>query len=255
MSEDWGHARTPLHDAPKRRVLRRLRTAAVVFAWVYIGLALIGLSTLFDRAAADWARDSGLAAALTDRQNLRWLADLLKWPGEFAATLVLAALIWWRHPSGWRGAGFMVLATAVSGINGLVKWVVGRTRPFKLDAELALLDPMLLQPFRGGWAGLFVGKNLAFPSGHACLAFANAAALGLLLPRGRWAFYVIAAVTAFERVAENAHYVSDVVAGAVLGVAGVYLVRWVLAGFTGGPAATLPEPKPGSAITHERAVA
>jgi membrane-associated phospholipid phosphatase len=66
-------------------------------------------------------------------------------------------------------------------------------------------------------AGIFHEKNLSFPSGHATLAFATAAALAIFLPRWRAGFYIVAAMVAAERVLENAHYVSDVVAGALVG--------------------------------------
>jgi membrane-associated phospholipid phosphatase len=117
------------------------------------------------------------------------------------------------------------LATAVSGINGVIKWMVGRTRPFKL--HLGLAEPFALSPFRGGIRGLFDSKNLCFPSGHAALAFATAAAMAILFPRGRWAFYALAAIVAIERIAETAHWCSDTVAAAALGIGGVHLIRWL----------------------------
>jgi membrane-associated phospholipid phosphatase len=46
----------------------------------------------------------------------------------------------------------------------------------------------------------------------------------ILLPRFRWLFYVLAGVVGLERILETAHYPSDVVAGALLGVVGARIV-------------------------------
>ena len=55
-------------------------------------------------------------------------------------------------------------------------------------------------------------------------------------PRAKWRFaaYAVAAIVAAEQVAENAHWLSDAVAAAALGVGGVYAIRWVVMklGFT-----------------------
>jgi membrane-associated phospholipid phosphatase len=118
----------------------------------------------------------------------------------------------------------------VSGINGLVKWVVGRHRPVP---EVGI-HPFDFRPFEGGLHGLFAAKNLCFPSGHACLAFATAAAVGLVLPKWRYWLYALAVLVAVERVLENAHYVSDVVGAAVLGILVAHLTWYVLRRLTGG---------------------
>jgi membrane-associated phospholipid phosphatase len=202
---------------------------------VVLWLAAIAIASAFDRSIADWARDSGAAEFL---KSHRWLAATLKAPGEYGLVVVVAVVVMFLHPLRWRAGGFVFLATAVSGVNGLIKWVSGRTRPFKLPVYAPgtthpLAEPFMLVPFRGGWHGMFDGRNLCFPSGHAALAFATAAAVAMLWPaaRWRWGGYVIAAAVAAERVAENAHWLSDAVAAAALGVAGVYVIRWVVTKF------------------------
>jgi len=57
----------------------------------------------------------------------------------------------------------------------------------------------------------------AFPSGHAATAFMVAAVLGQRYPRLRPLLLFLAAVVAGSRVFIDAHFVSDVVAGAVIG--------------------------------------
>jgi undecaprenyl-diphosphatase len=116
----------------------------------------------------------------------------------------------------WRGRRRLAIFVAVTaagsaGLNALVKLAVHRTRP-------VLPDPVAH------------ANGLSFPSGHAQSAMVAACVLGLLaLPRlgrrGRAA--VVAAGLAwvlaigFARVSLGVHYVSDVLAGYVLGAAWV----------------------------------
>ena len=72
--------------------------------------------------------------------------------------------------------------------------------------------------FRGGFYGFLQQTNLSFPSGHTILAFSTAACLAYLCPRGRCVWFFAASLVAFERVAEAAHYPSDVVGAAMLGI-------------------------------------
>ena len=197
----------------------RVREEGVI-ASVIIWIVAIALAAMLDARGAAFVRSSGLEEFFRDH---RWLAAALKSPGTYYFTIAIAAIVLFARRDKWRSAVFILLATAVSGVNGAVKWIVGRHRPFKSPDEMGQLTPFEFHPFA------HESKNLCFPSGHACLAFATAAALGFLWPRWRWAFYLGAAIVAFERVAENAHWLSDSVAAAALGIAGVFLIRMILA--------------------------
>ena len=96
--------------------------------------------------------------------------------------------------------------------------------------EKETAQPFALVPFRGGTHGFLQLKNLCFPSGHVSLAFATAAAVAMLWPHAKWRWigYAIASIVAIERVLENSHWASDVVAGAALGVGTVHLTAWIL---------------------------
>jgi undecaprenyl-diphosphatase len=61
-------------------------------------------------------------------------------------------------------------------------------------------------------------NEFAFPSGHATIAFASAYILTRAYPRFAWWLYTVAALIAFSRVYLGKHYMSDVVAGAGIGV-------------------------------------
>jgi membrane-associated phospholipid phosphatase len=64
------------------------------------------------------------------------------------------------------------------------------------------------------------GECCAFPSGHASAAFATAAILERHFGyRGAWPTWIIAAYVAASRLADNRHFLSDVMFGSALGVA------------------------------------
>jgi undecaprenyl-diphosphatase len=97
----------------------------------------------------------------------------------------------------------------------LIKRLVGRARPRHLDT----LGPFEFRPV--ALDASFAG----FPSGHATTAFAVAMALGFFAPRWRIALFAGAALVAGSRIMVGAHYPSDVIAGAALGLAGAWFVR------------------------------
>jgi len=143
-----------------------------------------------------------------------------KLPGEFMLTICIALLLAVLHPRRLAGAISLMISGIVAGtFYGVIKWIAGRHRPVKV------IDPFGFHPFPGGIRGLFHPEDaLSFPSGHASLAFASAMCLTMLLPRWGWLFFAVATVTAVERVLENAHYVSDVVAGMGFGIATAWVI-------------------------------
>ena len=87
-----------------------------------------------------------------------------------------------------------------------IKFVLGRVRPNETD------DPLKFQPFNGG-------NDTAMPSGHATQAFAVASVISAHSDRF-WvsaSAYGLASLVAFSRLYHNAHWTSDVVAGALIG--------------------------------------
>jgi membrane-associated phospholipid phosphatase len=142
----------------------------------------------------------------------RALILLVRVPGDIRFSVAIAILIAMFDPRRWAAAAALLLSGISSGMNWLIKWIAGRHRPIKG------IHPFAFHPFPQGFMGLFREPSLSFPSGDAAHAFAAAASLSILYPRGKWLFYFIAMLVAVERVMENAHYVSDVVAGAGLGI-------------------------------------
>jgi membrane-associated phospholipid phosphatase len=69
------------------------------------------------------------------------------------------------------------------------------------------------------------GECCAFPSGHASAAFATASVIERHLGyRGAWPTFAIAGYVAMSRLADNRHFLSDVVFGSALGMASGWTV-------------------------------
>ncbi|MGH7035086.1 MAG: phosphatase PAP2 family protein [Stellaceae bacterium] len=205
--EDGSAALIALLRRPSPR-LRRF--AGITFAAILLFLAAY---FLIDQplARALHAADPVWRAAFTPITRL----------GEGGLYLVPLALIFaaalWRRRTGlaWR-SGFVFAAIALSGlVVDIVKPVFGRARP-KLLFEQNL--------FGFTWAGPHADR-WSFPSGHSATMAALAIALYAIYPRGWPAYAALALAVMTSRVVIEAHYLSDVIAGAYVGLA----AAWALA--------------------------
>lgn len=87
----------------------------------------------------------------------------------------------------------------------LLKHSIGRARP-KLT-----YDPVFIGPsFKSGYD--------SFPSGHSAMAFFFAYTLSRYFPKYRILFYLFALAVSIDRVEERAHFPSDILAGAIIGL-------------------------------------
>ncbi len=198
--------------------------------WLYAlaALAIIAAIAAFDGIASPWARAwpasvVAFFASITDYG----LSDWILIPS--GSLCLLAGLIFVIIPGRLRKLaamqfaqifGFIFVGVGLPGLlANILKRVIGRGRPGVFDQ-----------------AGLFGFQNFfndwtyqSFPSGHTTTAFAFAMIVGFLAPRWFPAGLVYGVAIALSRVAIGAHYPSDVVAGAILGVLGAYFVRYVFA--------------------------
>ncbi len=112
--------------------------------------------------------------------------------------------------SGAAGRAFALeAAIAVVPVNLAVetlKWTVARTRP---DGDQNR-------------------RNSSFPSSHAANAFTVAAVLARRWRRAALPAFLAAAVVAYSRMVLDRHWLSDVLGGLVLALAGAWLAAWVL---------------------------
>lgn len=218
MSTDTRRPQVPAGRAEGRFGIRALLAAiALVLVAVPFGLLLFLVQDKWRPLlrADTGARDDLHSYAVdhdpfvTAMRVLSFIGSTTVWLAVFAA--VVAWLLWRRLP---RLALFVVVTVEGSSLlNLVVKQAVHRARP-------VLPDPVAH------------ANGLSFPSGHAQGALVGSAVLLLVfLPLLRGAWRAIALVGAalltlgigFSRVALGVHYVSDVLAGYVLGAA------WVIA--------------------------
>jgi membrane-associated phospholipid phosphatase len=100
------------------------------------------------------------------------------------------------------------IAVAAAGLaDDVLKIIFGRARPYLWLAG----DNSGFGFFRYG------AKFASFPSGHTTTSVAAALAFSTILPRGKPVFLVAALLIAISRMVLESHYLSDVIAGAVLG--------------------------------------
>ncbi len=113
-------------------------------------------------------------------------------------------------------SGFVIAVLAFSGIaSQVIKHLFGRARPSLID---------MVGPFHFDLMALN-STYASMPSGHAVSAFAMAVSLGWMAPRLRWPLLGLALLIAISRVVISAHYPSDVIAGAGLGVFSAVMLR------------------------------
>ncbi len=198
--------------SPRTRLLRFALASA----------AAIVLAHLVDRWAFAHLADAGLGGSDLGRM-LRVMGFLPLWA---TAGLALVLHDWpQRAERGTRAAlarGVLLLLGA--GLGGLaaelLKLVFRRERP-RAHAGEYVFRAWTERPLSTG--------GLALPSSHALVAWGAAAVLAHLFPRARWVWYALAAGCGWARVAAGAHFVSDVVVSAVVGLlVGEGLWRWHL---------------------------
>jgi undecaprenyl-diphosphatase len=184
-----------------------------------IFLATIDLCYIYvDRPVAEWVTSLGSwiieAFEIITRLGCssNWLVPIavtvpITTAARYGLHRGLLASIW-----GWiTGVScFIFMAIVSSGLFcDLVKLLVGRSRP-KLLYESSIYSFNAFST-EAVWH--------SFPSGHTVTIFALAAAIKCLVPRWQYYLYSIAGVVAASRVIVGAHFVSDVVAGSVIGIA------------------------------------
>lgn len=101
---------------------------------------------------------------------------------------------------------FAALANAAIATQGL-KLLSGRERPGLSGGLVKFHGP-----------GSIGNARQSFPSGHTSSAFAVATVLAARHPKQKWLYYGLAAAVGFARIRKSAHFPSDVLAGAGIGI-------------------------------------
>ena len=183
-----------------------------VIQWWHGAIVLGGLSglMLLDNSAQRFTQDNRTSVG-DDLAQIRRVGQPEVY-GTITLGLLGAGLISGNHEL-TRAGGRLVATMFVAGATStLAKLTFGRPRPSQShDADGYV-------PFSG---------QEAMPSGHTTMAFALATALSDDIHR-TWAsvgLYTIATGVAWSRVNDNRHWLSDVAAGAVVGVTSAKLVN------------------------------
>jgi undecaprenyl-diphosphatase len=150
-----------------------------------------------------------------DHLRVPWL-DFISVAGDWLGggwrlVYVSAALLavgWAMAAPTIRRAGWetLIAHAVVSLIANGLKHVVGRPRPKFVHSDRWQFFPS----WSSGWD--------SFPSGHSSASFAVATVLSEHFPRGAPVIFAIATFIAMSRVLRGSHFLSDVAAGAVLGI-------------------------------------
>lgn len=161
--------------------------------WAATALGALAASTLDEQLTSPEVRVKLMSNAQA-RVGDKWgdpIAAIIILPGVFLTDRLKGT----DRPEAWNRlelAGTSLVTVVVA--TAAIKVLVGRTRPNGLS-------------------------NRSFPSGHTSNSFAVAEVVRSLYGNRAGApFYLLAINTAISRIHDNAHYPSDVVAGAGLGV-------------------------------------
>ena len=138
--------------------------------------------------------------------------------GLIYAGVIICIFVWEYDPQRRKYIIVLLLSLLITGvIVWLIKHTTGRIRPGLTDGIIVFV------PISKAWK---MADQVCFPSGHTTCAFVVATFLTCMYPRMRWLFYSIAACAGFSRVVFQAHWLTDVYAGALLGHYGtLYIYR------------------------------
>jgi membrane-associated phospholipid phosphatase len=118
----------------------------------------------------------------------------------------------------------LIAGTYLGGlIVDLIKLLIPRIRPRAADlaSDTSLLDTFAF--WMHDKSNFSHTDLMSFPSGHAAVAAGLAASLSWFFPNGKPVFVCLAILASLQRVASDAHYISDIFIGAALGLIGAWL--------------------------------
>ena len=176
--------------------------AAFLFADVPLARALSGFST-------NWLKV----------EPIHEMILIARYYGQAYCIAILLVLLFVTQRTRWRELARMAIGLALAAlVVNLAKDTSGRARP-----EVFLAGDPAWQFF----GGFQTSQYASFPSAHTMSAFALSGALAAMYPKGRPVFFAAAAACGLTRILDNQHYLSDVVAGGVLGWwIGAGALRW-----------------------------
>jgi membrane-associated phospholipid phosphatase len=224
------NASVPAPPAPGALLASRPLGSHFLAAALLAALAAVAL--FIDLPVARWLNERSVPG---EWKRLVQLSEVFGWGGSVALIILVAARLDQR---GWRIVPRLAVAALGAGLfaDG-IKLLLARLRP-----SAASLDTMTALDTFVAWLPAFHRDSLpssyahplqSFPSAHAATAVGLALGLAGLYPRGRWLFACFATLACFQRIEAQAHFVSDVLAGAAVG----FVVAGCVCGKAAGTAA------------------
>ena len=195
-----------------------MRRAAVFYWLIGIIIAAIAItaSFYFDNSVRDFMVQHQSLAVRNFMRNVSRFGD---WPSHVVLGLLLLGVAWVRGSKKWTHIFLaMLVAMAIAGLAGtVIKRTIPRARP-SVKSELR-------------WGGPhFSSKYHAFPSGHVAASTAFFGVLIFARRRIGLALLPIPILIGFSRMYIGAHYLSDVVCAAVLGISCALIVARLMLG-------------------------
>jgi undecaprenyl-diphosphatase len=186
---------------------------AAVFYWligILIVAAIITAAFYLDDAVRDFIASHQNPIVRNFMRNVSRFGD---WAEHFALGLVLAGIAWWHGNKRWTRIFLsMLIALSIAGLAArAIKISTGRARP-SVKAEQVWNGPSLSSKYH------------SFPSGHVDASVGFFAVLLLANWRIGLPCLTIPTLIGFSRLYLGAHYLSDVVCAAVLGILCALLV-------------------------------
>jgi undecaprenyl-diphosphatase len=153
--------------------------------------------------------------------NKFWLFD---WVGIFFASylsyfLILIAIYLLLRRGNWREMIYFFSSASLSVIlsRGIIteaiRFFYHRPRPFRTLEIQPLINHL---------------DSGSFPSGHAASFFALALAVFLINKKWGWRFLIGAFIIGIARIFVGIHWPSDILAGAIIGLASAFLIKMLL---------------------------
>jgi len=192
----------PYHPWPamRERLEQSGKASPPLSGWLYGGA--IGGAVILGSSALDKSVDRRVKAHQDSRLMRDWDNFGRNMPVALVATVGLAAALGDEQVSNTGVIALQSVAVSL-GVSAVGKYAVGRARP---EAE------------RGASARVGPGdsrSNSSFPSGHSAVAFAAVTPFAQEY-KAPW-LYGVAAISSMGRIAGRKHWVSDTVAGGLIG--------------------------------------
>jgi len=187
---------------------------AALFYWL-IGIVIVAIAI-----ATAFYLDDAVRNFIADHQNrglhnfMRNVSRFGDWPEHFAVGLILLSIAWKRGNEQWKRILLgMLIALSIAGLTGrVVKISAGRARP-SVKAEHMWNGPHFSD-----------SKYHSFPSGHVDASTGFFGVLLLARRRIGLACLPIPMLIGFSRLYLGAHYLSDVICAAILGIVSAFVV-------------------------------